>query len=214
MALLSGRTDAQKHVDAAKPTVPAPAAPPAPIQTPSAPVAPVAATPPAPVQTPEEQAKAKVKAEAVAKEKAELDFINGGVIMLSPELAEASAPVRARSDKQVAMDGKVETLHGLWVKANKPNTWDKMVGAKCVATYFSEPERSADLHKLIDRAATFHKVRVRYGTPFKATEKLVSQYKLPENYVGREVISFAIMDKRPRATSGGKDAAAIVADKQ
>jgi hypothetical protein len=161
-----------------------------------------APAPAAPVETP---------APAAKQEKATVDlgFINGAV-MLDPTLAEASAPVRARSEKQMAMDTQVEKLHGVWVAAGKPSTWEKMVAGKTVATYFSEPELSSDLKKLIDRAVSFKGVRARYGTSFTATPELVKRFSLPDTYVGREVISFAVMDKRARTTSGGKTAAEIV----
>lgn len=152
-----------------------------------------------------------VKEESKPKETEVLDlsFI-GSAVMLAPELAEQAAPTRARSEKQTAMDTKVSELHAAWIKAEKPNTWDKMVAGKTVATYFTEPDKSAELHKLINRSVAFHGLRARFGTPFKANEKLVERYGLPANYLGREVISFAIMDKRPRATSDGKSAKEVV----
>jgi hypothetical protein len=149
-----------------------------------------------------------------------LDDINGGGFMLAPELASVAAPVRARSDKQKAMDSKVKELHDKWLKASKPTVWDKMVSARVVATFFSPPELSAEYKKLVRTAVAFHDLRVKWGTPFTMTEKLRNTWKerfgipIPEHYVGREVISYAVMDKRPRGTSEGKSASEVVAEKK
>jgi hypothetical protein len=147
----------------------------------------------------------------VAPAKAELttDFISESAFMLAPELASQTMPTRARSEKQHQMDVQVARLHAVWVKASKPSTWDAMVKGGAVATYFVQPELAADLHKLISRAITFHGLRARMGTAFKVTDKHVVQYHLPAEYLGREAVSFAVLDKRPRATSGGKPAAVI-----
>lgn len=144
-----------------------------------------------------------------AKPEMSVADIDGGFI-LTAELATVSAPVRARNDKQRAMDKKVKELHALWIKANKPSTWDAMVKGGAVATYFVEPDKSADLHKLITRAVSFHGLRSRMGTAFKVTESHVAKFKLPAEYLGREAISFAVLDKRPRATSDGKPASEIL----
>lgn len=163
---------------------------------------------------PEGDAKSETKTDAKpAKPEMSVADIDGGFI-LTAELATVSAPVRARNDKQRAMDKKVKELHALWIKASKPSTWDAMVKGGAVATYFVEPDKSADLHKLITRAVSFHGLRSRMGTAFKVTEAHVAKFKLPAEYLGREAISFAILDKRPRATSDGKSASAIIADKQ
>lgn len=171
-----------------------PANAPAKPNTPAAPAAPANGTAPA-----------KPEAESLS-----LNDITSGAFMLPAELAESSAPVRARNEKQQAMDNKVKELHAAWIKAGKPSTWAKMVEGKTVATYFVEPDKSAELHKLINRAVALHGVRSRLGTSFRVTEKHVAAYGLPKHYVGREAISFAIMDKRPRATSDGKPAAEVV----
>lgn len=150
----------------------------------------------------------------VAPEKPALsaDFISGGGFILAPELAEQSAPKNARNERQTAMDLTVSQMHEMWVKAGRPNTWAKMVEGKTVKTYFVDPTQAGDLKKLVNSAVSLHDVRVRWGTPFKATDKMVKAYNLPAEYLGREVISFAIMDKRPRGTANGQTAAAIVAN--
>ena len=131
-------------------------------------------------------------------------FITSGGFMLPADLTEETAPVRARSDKQTAMDAKVKELHTAWVKAGKPSTWDGQ--SKVAATYFIQPNLAADLHKLVNRAAAYHGLRVRMGTPFKVSEKHVSRYGLPANYLGREAVTFAVLDKRPRTTPATKPA--------
>lgn len=155
-------------------------------------------------------ADAKPGAKSEAKELSIADV--RGAFMLPVELSEASAPVRARSEKQQAMDAKVAELHKVWDKAGKPSSWAKMVEARAVVTYFTEPDKSAELNKLVNRAVAFHGLRVRKGTSFRVTEKHVERFNLPKEYVGREAISFAIMDKRPRATSEGKPASQVVTD--
>lgn len=180
---------------------------------PSSPAPSPAAVAAATTKPTDEQVKA-AKAAAAAEAKAELEFITGGVVMLTAELADKAAPVRARSEKQAAMDGVVKKLHSAWKASDRPTTWEKLVAANCVATYFVDPEKTADIHKLINRAATFHGVRVRMGTSFKATELMARKYNLPANYVGREVVSFAVLDKQERAKSNGKPASEIVAEKK
>lgn len=125
----------------------------------------------------------------------------GAVAMLSADLAEQAAPQRSRNERQVKMDEIVGKLHKTWKAAGQPTTWPKMVEKNVVATYFVDPPKASDLKLLVNRAVSYHGVRVRWGTPFVATEKLVQTHKLPTEYIGREVISFAIMDKRPRTTS-------------
>lgn len=144
-----------------------------------------------------------------AKPEMSMEDIGGGFI-LTAELATTTAPVRARNDRQRAMDTKVKELHALWVKAQKPSTWENMVKGGAVATYFLEPDKTADFHTLINRAVAFHGLRSRMGTAFKVTEKHIAKFNLPAQYLGREAVSFAILDKRPRATSDGKPASEIV----
>lgn len=134
-----------------------------------------------------------------------LDFLSEVVILVPGELASEAAPQRARSEKQVKMDENVAKLHKAWKTAGQPSQWPKLVEAKVVATYFVEPNKSAELKRLVNRAVQFHGIRARWGTSFSATEKLVTQYGLPRDYIGREVVSFAVMDKRPRSTEDKKN---------
>jgi hypothetical protein len=137
----------------------------------------------------------------------ETDFISGGAFTLAADLADVTAPVRARNEKQMAMDKMVKNLHAKWLAidpAKRPSTWDGLVKAGCVATYFVQPELAADLHKLISRAVTLHGVRSRIGTSFLVTDTVRANMlkrgiNIPEAYLGREAISFSILDKRPRA---------------
>lgn len=163
---------------------------------PSRPATPAA---PAPAATPAPAAAAPAP---VPADEIELDFIKSGGLTLAPELAAQAAPQRQRSDKQAAMDERCQALHDAWIKAGNPSVWAKMVEGKAVATYFTEPQKSANLHKLVTRAVNYLGYRVRWGTSFKATEALIKKYNLPTEYLGREVVSFAVMDKRPRATNG------------
>lgn len=169
--------------------------------------APAPATATAPAPAPASNGAAPATATATAE--LSLDFISDGGFVLTAELATTTAPVRARSERQLAMDKVVRQLHAKWAATGRHSTWDAMVKAGAVATYFVEPDKSADFHKLINRATTFVKVgeesniaiRSRMGTAFKVTEQHIAKFKLPAEYLGREAISFAIMDKRPRATT-------------
>ena len=160
--------------------------------------------------------KAETKSETKPETKPEAKELSlaevTSAFMLPAELADTSAPVRARSEKQTAMDKKVDELHKAWVKGGKPGTWAKMVEAHTVVTYFVEPDKSAELHKLVNRSVAFLGLRSRMGTSFLVTEKHTEKFNLPKQYVGREAISFAIMDKRPRATSDGKSAGQVIAN--
>lgn len=170
----------------------------------------VTAKPTVPANGTKPEAKPEVKSEAKPEvQTLSLNDIESGAFMLPAELSDTAAPVRARNEKQQAMDKKVKELHAAWLRAGKPNTWANMVAGKTVATYFTEPDKSAELHKLINRAVALHGVRARMGTSFRVTEKHVAAYGLPAHYLGREAISFAVMDKRPRATSDGKPAAEV-----
>jgi len=162
--------------------------------------------------TDKKAADTKTEVKTEVKPALDLSFITSGAVTLAPELAAESAPVRSRSDHQRAMDDVVDKLHKVWSTSDdKPTDWTKLVAAKCVATYFIEPEKVTELKKLITRAVGYHEgTRARFGTSFKATAELIRKYNLPEAYLGREVVSFAILDKRPRATSGGKTAKDII----
>jgi hypothetical protein len=157
-------------------------------------------------------AEAKTKADADAA--AELDFIAQPFI-LSPEMGKISAPQRARDDKQVKMDATVAKLHEKWVKAGRPSTWGAMVNAGTVATYFIAPENASAHKKLITRAAQIPDsgMRIRWGKSYPVTAQLAGKYNLPPEYVGREVVSFAVMDRRTAPARGSKkDATAAQTD--
>lgn len=151
------------------------------------------------------EAEAKLEAERAA----ELEFISAPFI-LSPEMGKASAPQRARDAAQLKMDETVNALHDTWVKAGRPSTWGAMVSAGTVATYFVNPEKVADHKRLITRATQLPDsgIRARWGKSYVVTEALAQRHNLPGDYVGREVVSFAIMDKRPRTTNGDTATAA------
>lgn len=148
---------------------------------------------------------AKVAAEA--KQLAEdLDFLGSPVSLDSPELAAVSAPVRTRNERQAKMDEIGKRLFEHWQKIGSPSVWTKMVTARATVTYFSPPEKSADLKKLINRipgGITTADVRIKWGTSWLVTPALAQRHKLPENYVGREAISFGVIAKRPRTSKSG-----------
>lgn len=142
---------------------------------------------------------ANANAKPDAKPEVTLDELDA-VVVLTPDLAKETAPVRSRSERQTKMDEIAKRLHEQWTKAGSPSQWPKIVQGGAVATYFVEPNKASDLKNLIKRAATFHDLRVKWGGPMQATEKLVTAKGLPKEYIGREVVSFAIIAKRPRPT--------------
>lgn len=149
-----------------------------------------------------DEAAAKLAAEAKAKADAEELAFLGAPVILSPELVKETAPQNARNDRQVKMDETVKRLHEAWTNANGPSTWGAAVNAKVVATYFVEPEKAEDIKKLVTKAGRFHGVTIRWGTSFLATADLVKKHNLPENYTGREVLSFFVKTTRTVAKNG------------
>lgn len=165
------------------------------MSTPTAPKTPVPAPAPA---TPSANGKPADK----PADSLTTDFIASGAFMLPAELSTATAPVRARNEQQRAMDTQVKGLYTKWQQNGKPTTWDAAVKAGVVATYFIAPDKAPAFKKLITRAVAFTAgTRVRWGTQFKVTEKHVTAFKLPADYLGREAISFCIAAKRERASS-------------
>ncbi len=139
----------------------------------------------------------------------DLDFIATGSFILAADLTKVSAPQRERSPKQAAMDTKVKGMHDHWIAVGRPSQWGRLVETKCVTTYFVTPDRSAEIKKLVNRAVALHGTRARYGSSFVVTPEMQGRFNLPESYIGREAISFAVMDKRERRSG---DATAATSD--
>ena len=135
-------------------------------QTDSKPQGDISPAPPAPPAAP------------VAVDYLSLDFISKPQSVSDAEAA-ASAPKRTRSEKQLAMDKIVERLHGDWIAKGKPAKWADLPKGR----YPVPPHVVTDLRKLIDRSGDFLNLRIRYGTPTRTAD-------------GREVVIFAVMDKR------------------
>ena len=156
------------------------------------------AAPKAPeVKAPEAKA-AEAKAAEAKTAGLDSEFLASPVILASvePELLKATAPRNNRSDEQKSIDTVVANLHSAWVKAGKLTQWSAMVNSKCVATYFVEPAQAAKFKQYVNRAGDLHSRRIKYGTPIPVTEAIVKRYGLPDNYLGREIVSFAVMDKK------------------
>lgn len=137
------------------------------------------------------------------------DFLSAPEILLdSPDLLKATAPRNARSDEQRAMDAVVATAHKTWIDAGKPDKWADLAAKRCVKSYFCEPAEAAKLKQYANRAAVLHNVRIRYGTSVTVTPEFrAKRPQVPEAYLGREIISFAVMDKVVRkvtVTDDGK----------
>lgn len=107
---------------------------------------------------------------------------------VSETLAAKAAPTRTRDEKQMKMDAVVKQVHNDWVLKGKPAAWANMPKA----AYAVDPKAVEALQYLINRAASFHGLAVRYGNPVRDSE-------------GRQVVVFAIRDRRPRETKNGDD---------
>jgi hypothetical protein len=129
-----------------------------------------------------------------------LDSITGAVA--APALVRTLAqPKLERKPEQIAMDKVAERAHEAWVKAGCPGAWDKMP----VITYYLDPTHVEGFKYLIRRATDFHGTRPRFGSPARVTKKLIAEMTaagtpIPPEYEGREILAWAVLDKRPRPT--------------
>lgn len=126
------------------------------------------------------------------------------VLVTNADLLKITAPRNQRTPKQLAMDKTVKEFHEKWIEAGRPSQWAVMASPakKVVVTFFSDPDESAKLKQVINRAAGLHKVRIKWGTPFILTPDFVAKQheagvQIPDSEIGKEAISFAVMDKRP-----------------
>jgi hypothetical protein len=124
------------------------------------------------------------------------------------ELEAKAAPARARDERQRAIDGVVGKLHADWVAKGKPAAWDKMPKVSYPVT----PAAVGDLRKAISRAADFHGIAVRFGTPVPVVREIPNPRRAengqpPTVKANLTMVTFAAKDKRERkpstpATSG------------
>ena len=108
----------------------------------------------------------------------------------------AAAPRQERSEQQQAMDKVVVRAHDAWVKAGRPAAWNKMP----VVTYYLDPTHVEGFRYLIRRACDFADLAAKFGHPMTVTRELAQSAGLPADHVGREVLAFAVKDKRPRSS--------------
>jgi hypothetical protein len=124
------------------------------------------------------------------------------------ELESKTAPARARDERQQAIDGVVAKLHADWTAKGKPAAWDKMPKVSYPVT----PAAAGDLRKAINRAAEFHGIAVRFGTPVPVVREVPNPRRSEPGQpatvkANLTMVVFAAKDKRPRkpstaATSG------------
>lgn len=145
---------------------------------------------------------------AEASDELSLDFLAEGGVILAEALTAETMPVRARNERQQVLDRKVKAAHENWTAKGKPGDWNSQVKAGVVVTYFPAPDKSAELKRLINKAADFHGVRVRYGSSFVVTEQHISRFNLKPELLGHEAVSFAVLDKKARTTATTTAAAA------
>jgi hypothetical protein len=103
---------------------------------------------------------------------------------VTAELASKAAPMRARDERQVAVDQVVTALHREWVGAGKPDRWAQMPKK----SYHVNPKGADALRMLVRRAASFLGVSAKFGKPVRDME-------------GREIVVFAIRDMRVKKTA-------------
>ena len=149
---------------------------------------------------------------AVEAKELDLDFVSGGAFTLSADLAKESAPQRERNAKQQAMDKVVQAAYDIWASSGKPTTWARLMETQSVKSYFVQPDQASEIKRLINSAVKLHEVRARYGSEFAVGETHIEKYNLPPDYLGRTVISFAVMDKRPRAAAVNGDGTSVNGD--
>jgi hypothetical protein len=122
-----------------------------------------------------------------------LDAI-AGAVAAPAQIRTAAAPKIERKPEQMAMDKVAARAHASWVGAGRPAAWEKMP----VITYFLDPTQVEGYKYLIRRAVDFHGTRVRFGAPARVTKKLIHEAGLQPEFEGREILAWAVLDKRPR----------------
>lgn len=124
-----------------------------------------------------------------------LDAIAGAVA--APAMVRtAAAPKLERKPEQMAMDKVAARAHAAWVTAGRPAAWEKMP----VITYYLDPTHVEGFKYLIRRAVDFHGTRARFGSPARVTKKLINEAGLQADFEGREILAWAVLDKRPRTS--------------
>lgn len=104
---------------------------------------------------------------------------------VSAELASLAAPMRARDERQVAMDQVVAKLHIEYQEAGKPDRWSQMPKR----SYHVDPKVADTVRMLARRAAGFYGLSIKFGGSVRDTQ-------------GREIVVFAVRDQRVRAAKG------------
>lgn len=120
------------------------------------------------------------------------------------DLVSRTAPARARDEKQQAIDNVVKALHEAWVAAGSPAAWEKMPKK----SYTVPASQVEGVKRSISRAADFHQVAAKFGTPLPVVREVrnpkYGQENQPETIKARLVmIPFAAKDKRERKTPAG-----------
>jgi hypothetical protein len=161
--------------------------------------------------------RAKIEALPADKlaEATEVAAIGGFAVTESPDLRQATTPVRHRKAVQQAMDAVARKAYTDWVEAGRPTTWSRMP----VITYFLDPDQVTEYRKLIRSAVqivpveTYEKdgktieptgVRARFGGDFVLGEKMAAKIGKP-GQAGKTVLAWAAVDKRHVSTRNGED---------
>jgi hypothetical protein len=132
-----------------------------------------------------------------------LDFLSAPVEVPADVLAKA-APARNRDEKQQAVDTAVAALYDAYKANGKPKDWADAKTPKKM--YPTTPRGVAGLKKLLGRAADYHSVAIRYGTPVKLSKTIANpdaeaRKTTPTVKIELVGIVFTVRDKREKATS-------------
>jgi hypothetical protein len=117
-----------------------------------------------------------------------VDFLATPSEVSDADLVKA-APKAPRTEHQKAMDAVVDVLKKRWEGEGKPSAWDKLPKAK----YEIAPEHVKEFTFLVNKAAAYHGVGVRYGRKDLVNEKN-----------GKSIVIFAVRARarKPRSSDG------------
>lgn len=129
------------------------------------------------------------------------------------DFRDATKPVRARNEVQLAMDRIAANAYNDWIAAGRPVLWQKIP----VITYFLDADEIDEYKKLIRRAcanveATPYQnddgetvtptgVRARLGKEFVLREDMAAKIGNPDA-AGKTVLAWAAIDKRKSSSNG------------
>lgn len=118
-------------------------------------------------------------------------------VEVPPVLAPQTKPRAYRTEQQQAIDKVVQKVHAKWTKAGKPSAsaWPLMLEKKLVAGYWVSPDSVPGLRSLLERSATYLKLRIKFGEHVSRPEDAEQD--------GKVYIPFVVMDRMTRPSGDG-----------